>query len=102
MAYWLKATGAPNTHERAVTAVLAELCPGLLPRVLDSNAEWNAWLMAEDATGSDDLVHGYSILRASTQHIRLFGEAMPTEHRFNMPGKFSRCQRARRHTEPRG
>lgn len=54
-AYWLKATGAPNTHERAVTEVLAELCSGLVPRVLDSSVEWNAWLMAEETRGSDDL-----------------------------------------------
>ncbi len=57
-AYWLKATGEPNTHELAVTSVLSNLCQGFLPRLIDSNAAWNAWLMAEEATGRDSLPEG--------------------------------------------
>lgn len=50
-AVWLKATGAPNEHERAVTKVLASLSPlpgdpsGYVPSVLAERPNWNAWLM---------------------------------------------------------
>jgi hypothetical protein len=47
-AYWLKATGDPNTHEFHITEKLAELCPESLPRRIAARVDWNAWLM-EDA-----------------------------------------------------
>jgi hypothetical protein len=47
-AYWLKATGEPNTHEFQITKMLAKLCPEFLPRCIAARADWNAWLM-EDA-----------------------------------------------------
>ena len=47
-AYWMKATGAPNTHELDVTATLSALCPGYLPLLIAVRSDWNAWLM-EDA-----------------------------------------------------
>lgn len=42
--YWLKATGAPNGHECALTTCLCELCPNCLPRLIAVKREWNAWL----------------------------------------------------------
>ena len=47
-AFWLKATGAPNRHECAVTTVLSELCPEHAPIVVATRTDWNAWLMVED------------------------------------------------------
>jgi hypothetical protein len=46
-AYWLKATGAPNAHEIAVTAALSELCPKYLSPLIAVRHDWNAWLMKE-------------------------------------------------------
>jgi hypothetical protein len=46
-AYWLKATGAPNAHELAVTVALSELCPEYLPPLIAVLSDWNAWLMKE-------------------------------------------------------
>jgi aminoglycoside phosphotransferase len=47
--YWLKATGAPNSHERHVTRLLSTLCPSCLPRIVAEKPEWNAWLMTGEA-----------------------------------------------------
>ena len=47
-AYWLKATGEPNTHEFAVTTTLAGLFPEFLPRIVAAREDWNAWI-TEDA-----------------------------------------------------
>jgi hypothetical protein len=52
-AYWLKATGEPNTHEFQITRMLAELCPEFLPRCIATREDWNAWLM-EDAGIAQD------------------------------------------------
>jgi hypothetical protein len=46
--YWLKATGAPNTHERPVTLLLSKLCRGYVPEVVAEQPAWNAWLMRDD------------------------------------------------------
>jgi len=46
-ALWFKAVGEPNAHECALTLYLARLLPGLVPRVIASNHEWNAWLSVE-------------------------------------------------------
>nr|WP_035351575.1 phosphotransferase [Edaphobacter aggregans] len=46
-AYWLKATGAPNAHELAVTAALSKLCPEYLSPPIAVRRDWNAWLMRE-------------------------------------------------------
>jgi hypothetical protein len=46
--YWLKATGAPNVHEMAITSRLSELCPEFLPTLVAIRSEWNAWV-TEDA-----------------------------------------------------
>lgn len=46
-AYWLKATGAPNTHEFAVTTALSELCPEYLSPLIATRSDWNAWLVKE-------------------------------------------------------
>jgi hypothetical protein len=49
--YWLKATGAPNTHEFAVTLTLARLFPKFLPILVAARKDWNAWV-TEDAGNS--------------------------------------------------
>jgi hypothetical protein len=46
--YWLKATGAPNTHERAVTTLLSRLGGGYVPEVIAERPDWNAWLMGDN------------------------------------------------------
>ena len=47
--FWLKATGAPNLHERHVTELLATLYPPSLPHIVATKPEWNAWLMSGEA-----------------------------------------------------
>ena len=42
--YWLKATGAPNSHELALMVHLSELCPDVVPPLVAVRNEWNAWL----------------------------------------------------------
>jgi hypothetical protein len=44
-AYWLKATGEPNTHEFQITRMLAEMCSAFLPRRISGREDWNAWVM---------------------------------------------------------
>jgi Phosphotransferase enzyme family len=48
--YWLKATGEPNAHEPSITALLSKLCGSYLPEFIAPKPEWNAWLMAGNAT----------------------------------------------------
>ena len=53
--YWLKATGAPNAHELAVTSLLAKLGEDYLPEMISSRPAWNAWLMSGQASGVTEL-----------------------------------------------
>ena len=53
--YWLKATGAPNSHERQITRLLSMLCPHCLPHIVAEKREWNAWLMTGAARGLTSL-----------------------------------------------
>ena len=46
--YWLKATGAPNGHEREITRLLSTLRPRSLPQIIAEMPAWNAWLMKGD------------------------------------------------------
>jgi hypothetical protein len=46
-AYWIKATGAPNGHECAVTVALSKLCPDSLAPLIAVRRDWNAWLMQD-------------------------------------------------------
>jgi Phosphotransferase enzyme family len=46
-AYWLKATGSPNTHEFVVTTTLARLLPNSLPPLVAARGAWNAWVMED-------------------------------------------------------
>jgi hypothetical protein len=41
---WLKATGPPNDHEKAMTVSLSRLFPSFVPRLISVKEEWNAWL----------------------------------------------------------
>lgn len=59
--YWLKATGFPNAHEFGVTRLLAQICPGSLPRILAVRPDWNAWLSS----------HGGSSLGSSPNACQL-------------------------------
>jgi hypothetical protein len=53
--YWLKATGAPNAHERQLTRLLSTLCPPCLPGIIAEQPEWNAWLMTGEGWGLTSL-----------------------------------------------
>lgn len=46
-AYWLKATGAPNSNEFGLTTTLAEYFPQCLPPLVAAREDWNAWVTAE-------------------------------------------------------
>lgn len=46
--YWIKATGSPNKHEYQITNLVASIAPEVVPRLVKSRDDWNAWLM-EDA-----------------------------------------------------
>lgn len=68
--YWLKATGVPNANERALTALLSTLCGNCLPRFVAEKADWNAWLMLEEACGVSSLPTEPDDL------VRLLGQAV--------------------------
>jgi Phosphotransferase enzyme family len=68
--YWLKATGAPNSHERQMTQLLSTLCPSSLPRIIAEKADWNAWLMTGEALGLTSLPTDPDDL------VRLLGQAV--------------------------
>ena len=42
-------------HERPITSMLSELCPGCLPEVVAERSDWNAWLMRDEATSISPL-----------------------------------------------
>ena len=47
-AYWLKATGDPNKHERVFSVELSKRFPEYLPSLIADREDWNAWV-TEDA-----------------------------------------------------
>jgi hypothetical protein len=53
-AYWLKATGAPNTHEFTVTKTLARYLPSYLPPLVATREDWNAWVMEDSGRRLSD------------------------------------------------
>jgi hypothetical protein len=67
-AYWLKATGHPNTHEYAITTFLASRTPEYLPRIVAARPNWNAWVMEEHG---QSLYHSLSLATAKTALVRL-------------------------------
>lgn len=67
-AYWLKATGHPNTHEYAVTTFLASRTPEYLPRIVAARPDWNAWVMEEHG---QSLYHSLSLETAENVLVRL-------------------------------
>lgn len=69
--YWLKATGAPNTHELAITCCLSGLCPEFLPRLITVREEWNAWLTADAGEPLAALAAGDALVRALTAFASL-------------------------------
>ena len=81
--YWLKATGAPNAHERQITELLSALCPACLPHIVAQKPEWNAWLMTGRACGltslpsdPDDLVEllGHAVQSLAELQIETVGQ----------------------------
>ncbi|MBB5060389.1 hypothetical protein HDF16_005125 [Granulicella aggregans] len=52
---WLKATGAPNTQERAMSVLLSRLCRDYVPEVVAQKPEWNAWLMHSSGQSLSEL-----------------------------------------------
>jgi hypothetical protein len=48
--YWFKATGAPNSHELAVTQALCRTCGEYLPKIAAVHEDWNAWITREDGS----------------------------------------------------
>jgi len=68
--YWLKATGAPNTHERRVASLLSKLCRGWVPEVVAERPAWNAWLMRDDG---DEIV---ALPREASGVVRLLQGAV--------------------------
>jgi hypothetical protein len=81
--YWLKATGAPNNHERQMTRLLSTLCPPCLPRIVAEKPEWNAWLMIGGASSlaslpsdPDDLVQllGHAVQSLAELQIETVGQ----------------------------
>jgi hypothetical protein len=67
-AYWLKATGHPNTHEYAITTFLASRAPDYLPRIVAARPDWNAWVMEEHGRS---LYHSLSLATAKIALVRL-------------------------------
>ena len=68
--YWLKATDAPNRHERLVTGLLCALCSSSLPQMVAEMPSWNAWLMSGE---------GWSLPALPTEPrrlVRFLGEAV--------------------------
>jgi hypothetical protein len=65
---WFKAVGTSNTREYAITLELARRFPSLLPDIVATIPEWNAWIM-EDVQGiplndSDQLEHAKAAFAA--------------------------------------
>jgi Phosphotransferase enzyme family len=81
--YWLKATGAPNSHERQITGLLSRLCPPCLPRIVAEKPEWNAWLMTGGASALTSLPSSPDDL------VQLLGQAVHSlaELQINTVGK---------------
>jgi hypothetical protein len=54
-AYWLKATGAPNTHELIVTQMIARYAPDCLPPLIATRTDWNAWITEDTGQALYDI-----------------------------------------------
>jgi hypothetical protein len=67
-AYWLKATGHPNTHEYTITTFLASRTPEYLPRIVAARPDWNAWVTEEHG---QSLYHSLSLATARIALVRL-------------------------------
>lgn len=53
--YWLKATAAPNAHERTLTRFLSQRCEPWLPNIVAERPEWNAWIMTGGASALPEI-----------------------------------------------
>jgi hypothetical protein len=70
-AYWLKATGAPNRHEFAITTILAATCPECLPPLIGVRHDWNAWVMEEAGDALDQQASVSTLKSAATSMATL-------------------------------
>ncbi len=61
---WLKATGDPNRHERALTVELCRLFPSYLPRLVAAREDWNAWVTEDFGTSLGGAVDLDTLVRA--------------------------------------
>ena len=69
--YWLKATGAPNTHELSITACLSDLYPEFLPKLVATKKEWRAWLTEGAGGPLPDLPSNAVLVRAAMRFASL-------------------------------
>ena len=70
-AYWIKAAGAPNRHEVAITETLSECSPSFLPPLVAVHRTWNAWAMEEVGTALTDVTDVRTISLVSLNLARL-------------------------------
>jgi hypothetical protein len=70
-AYWLKATGEPNSHEFAITAYLSHHFADALPRLVAVREDWNAWLTEDMGTRLPDQPRAELLARAAKRFASL-------------------------------
>lgn len=69
--YWLKATGATNTHEFVLTRFLSEFYPAFLPKVVATRGQWNAWLAEHAGDPLPDLPNAEELVSAANRMAKL-------------------------------
>jgi hypothetical protein len=69
--YWLKATGAPNTHESQVTSLLSKLCRGWVPEVVAERQMRTVGAEA-DLLNAGALDHRTHVLRAEAEALFVY------------------------------
>jgi Phosphotransferase enzyme family len=67
-AYWLKATGNPNKHERAFSVELSRRFPEYLPSLIADREDWNAWV-TEDAGEPLGGTRDFELLLKATESL---------------------------------
>lgn len=98
-AYWMKATGEPNSHERSLTVYLSQLDRCHLPLVVATKPEWNAWLALGDASSlpgasSEPLIFQQMLASAVTSMARLQIEVLGSRHGLLNAGAFDQGTQA--------
>jgi hypothetical protein len=70
-AYWLKATGEPNSHEFTITTYLSHHFADALPRLVAVREDWNAWLTEDMGTRLPDQPTAELLTRAAMRFASL-------------------------------